>query len=587
MAKPSALLLEPQFKRLRSDFMRHSAAIFCIVIIILTVPNSVAQESDSGPLDLEFQWSYDLGDVFVSTKPLIYNDTVYVRTSTSNPNSDSAGVFAFNLGGEPIWKIENNNSTFHDMSPLLFVQSGQGDCGSWGDLLVIGWSDGTVEALNPNTGQSYWRQNTVKIAWGITGSMLIDEDNLIVPTRNGLAGFCLADGSNTFDYETGLGWRNGVSKLGDMYYLGDENGNLWSVSNSGFVQSVNLEIGKIRHAPLILGDKLLLHGQDVSSSNIVLVNTSDFSVELISSSGPSPGIPLLIGQTVVLSDLENIGLLRCTLQCTMLDQHPFTSNGELATVQDGKVMLPRNTADGGWGVFSIKNNSTLEYQGLFSTPNDWYGTSAPGFSVDSGAEILVLANDNGILEFFSKHSLAVIELDDKPSSNYYSQILTLILMIFTAIVGVQYLREKYSSAFRFLTLTTFLIFLASFNDIVTSWSQYVDNSHNQSEDQESLWQDDWPSEWLGTQIIVFEFENQTMAYGGITGESTALSLTVKVVEENQMSVEISDTPMGKYIESFNQQQGDGWIYFVDGYEAVISAEFAEISSDSIIHWKMV
>ena len=54
-----------------------------------------------------------------------------------------------------------------------------------------------------------------------------------------------------------------------------------------------------------------------------------------------------------------------------------------------------------------------------------------------------------------------------------------------------------------------------------------------------------------------------------------------------MTVEISDTSMGKYIESFNQQKGEGWIYFVDGSEAIVSAEFAKISSDSIVHWKIV
>ena len=136
-------------------------------------------------------------------------------------------------------------------------------------------------------------------------------------------------------------------------------------------------------------------------------------------------------------------------------------------------------------------------------------------------------------------------------------------------------------------MVMFLIFLFSFSDIVSSWSEYIDNSRNQSSDQESLWQDEWPEDWLGTQIIVFEFDNQTMTYGGIIGEETVLSLTLKAVDENQMTIEISDTSMGKYIESFNQQKGEGWIYFVDGSEAIISAEFAKISSDSIVHWKIV
>ena len=567
--------------------MRRCAAVFCVIILLAIVPNSSAQELDNKPLDVEFDWSYDLGDVFVSTKPLIEMNTIFVRTSTSNPNSDSAGVFAFDYEGEMIWNIKNSNSTFHDMSPILFINAGQGDCGSWTDMLVIGWSDGNVEALNPNTGETLWKQKTKKIAWGITGSMLIDEDNLVVPTRNGLASFCLADGNNLFDYETGLGWRNGVSKLGDRYFLGDENGKLWSVSKAGIIESSDLDIGKIRHAPLVFGDKLLIHGQGVSSSSVVLVNASDFSVELISISGPSPAIPISMGETVITSDLNNLGLFRCLDSCIKLDQYPFTSNGEMSFIQDNKIMLPMNTVEGGWGIFSITNNSNLQYEGLFSTVNDWYGTSAPEFTASEELEILVFANDNGILEVYTKSYDLVIQLEDKTNSDYYSQFLTLILMIFMAIVGIQYLREKYSSAFRFLIVLTFSIFLFSFSDIVSSWSQYIDNSESKSVDQESLWQDEWPEEWLGAQVIIFEFDNQTITFGGITGEETALSLTLNAAYNNQITVEMSDTAMGKYIQSFNQQQGDGWIFSVDGSEAMVSAEYSKISSDSIVHWKMV
>ena len=348
-----------------------------------------------------------------------------------------------------------------------------------------------------------------------------------------------------------------------------------------------MNIGKIRHAPLVFGDKLLIHGQGVSSSSVVLVNASDFSVELISTSGPSPGIPISMGETVITSDLNNLGLFRCLDSCTKLDQYPFISNGEMSVIQDNKIMLPKNTVEGGWGIFSITNNSNIQYEGLFSTINDWYGTSAPEFTTSEKLEILVFANDNGILEVYTKSFDVVIQLEDKPNSDYYSQFLTLILMVLMAIVGIQYLREKYSSAFRFLIVLTFSIFLFSFSDIVSSWSQYIDNSDSKSVDKDSLWQDEWPEEWLGTQVIIFEFDNQTITFGGITGEETALSLTLNAAYDNQITVEMSDTAMGKYIQSFNQQQGDGWIFFVDGSEAMVSAEYSKISSDSIVHWKMV
>ena len=67
----------------------------------------------------------------------------------------------------------------------------------------------------------------------------------------------------------------------------------------------------------------------------------------------------------------------------------------------------------------------------------------------------------------------------------------------------------------------------------------------------------------------------------------ALELTYQASESLSVSVEDTDTSIGKYIESFNGVQGEGWIFFVDGSEAMVSAEYAEINSDSIVHWKII
>ena len=66
--------------------MRRCAAIFCVIILLSIIPNSTAQAADENPLDFDFDWNFELGDVFVSTKPLIEMNTIFVRTSTSNPN---------------------------------------------------------------------------------------------------------------------------------------------------------------------------------------------------------------------------------------------------------------------------------------------------------------------------------------------------------------------------------------------------------------------------------------------------------------------------------------------------------------------
>ena len=93
--------------------------------------------------------------------------------------------------------------------------------------------------------------------------------------------------------------------------------------------------------------------------------------------------------------------------------------------------------------------------------------------------------------------------------------------------------------------------------------------------------------WLGTQVVVFEFGNQTLVSGGHLNNDNALELTYKASDSLMVSVEDTDTSIGKYIESFNGIQGEGWIFFVDGSEAMVSAQYAEINSDSIVHWKII
>ena len=42
------------------------------------------------------------------------------------------------------------------MSPITYVEHGEGDCGAWPEMIMVGWSDGVLEALDPRTGDTYW-----------------------------------------------------------------------------------------------------------------------------------------------------------------------------------------------------------------------------------------------------------------------------------------------------------------------------------------------------------------------------------------------------------------------------------------------
>ena len=127
--------------------------------------------------------------------------------------------------------------------------------------------------LNADNGAIVWQHQTEAASWGITGNMLVEDESVTIPTRKGIDKLCL-DGSIEFTYATGFGWRNGVTFVGDSYWIGDEEGNLWSVTNQGATKHF-LAQGKIRHAPIQLpNDNLIIHLQTDSGSTIYHFNTT-------------------------------------------------------------------------------------------------------------------------------------------------------------------------------------------------------------------------------------------------------------------------------------------------------------------------
>ena len=152
-----------------------------------------------------------------------------------------------------------------DLAPLVYVGSGQGACGQWPDMVLVGWSDGLLQALDAHNGAVVWQHFTEKHSWGITGSMLIEEETVTLPTRNSIDQLCL-NGDLLFSQDIGYGWRNGVTFADGHYWVGDEIGNLWAV-NADVAVNYTVGNGKIRHAPLnLMNGDLLIHLQTTSGS---------------------------------------------------------------------------------------------------------------------------------------------------------------------------------------------------------------------------------------------------------------------------------------------------------------------------------
>ena len=88
----------------------------------------------------------------------------------------------------------------------------------------------------------------------------------------------------------------------------------------------------------------------------------------------------------------------------------------------------------------------------------------------------------------------------------------------------------------------------------------AENSATQGEVE---WNDDWPDEWKGTQVIVFEIDGQEHAIGGLMPQTTVYELTTLACEELGITTQIEQQYLGAYLVSFNGSIGDGW-EFVDG-----------------------
>ena len=516
----------------------------------------------------ESSWSHEFEAGYISTQPLVIDDSVYVRTSGFWTGEERPLVAAFELQtGNEIWTYTSQTSLQHDMAPLLFVEAGSGTCGAWNDLLLVGWTDGKLTALSPTDGSLVWQNQTEVDIIGITGKMVLDGDQVIVPTRTGLSSFCLADGAQLFDIDTeNIGWRNGVAITEHGYTYGDENGFLHEVDRNGNVASTFLGDGKIRHAPLETRHGLFVHMQTAQGSTIYLNGT------VLAKMGGSPAIPLSHNDRIyaVTSD-EWISLLCDEQSCAVDSVVPFHSNGELSiriVESEIEIWAPSNTPDGGWGVFNQTSLIRME-----TTIFDTYGTAAPGFA--QGA--IALGNDAGILSVsFQAANEPSFDTTETDVVGLVHLIAVLGLFLLTCLVFA--LREwqqfaKIGSAF-------LLVFAIA---VVPDLS--VKLAEQTSPDRDVEWDLSWPNEWKGTQVIVFEINGTEHAIGGLEPQDSVYELTLLACEYLGISTEIEQQYLGAYLVSFNETVGDGWEFTIDGNRVPLGMADAQLNEDSIVEWR--
>ena len=534
-----------------------------LLLIILCVP--LAQAST------ETTWTHEFDAGYITTKPLIIDDTVYVRTSGFWTGSDDRPIVAaFDVHtGEERWRYSSQTSLQHDMAPLLFVESGSGICGDWEDILIVGWVDGKITAHSHKDGTILWENQTEVNLYGITGQMALENDRIIVPTRTGVASFCLANGIQLLEVDTGnVGWRNGVSITEDGYVIGDESGRLHTISRNGTVSTTYLGEGKIRHAPIDTRHGLFVHLQTNSGSSLYLNGS------LIGSAGGSPAIPLMHEDRIYASTSDEWISILCDAQtCSIESTEPFRSSGELnvrTSNSDVEIWAPSNTPDGGWGVFNQTSLTRMEHTSI-----DTYGTAAPGFSQG----ILALGNDAGILQVIhqdtSHEQVSSVERSIVQTIHYIAILGLFVLLCSSFSVHDWSQMMKIGSAF------LLVLAIAVVPELSTELAEKTTIRN------EVKWDSSWPDEWKQTQVIVFEIDGEERAIGGLGPQDTVYELTMLACQELGIQTQVEQQYLGAYLVAFNDSAGDGWEFTIDGIRSPVGMSEAQLGESSIVEWRPV
>ena len=535
--------------------------VVLLLLLLILLPFAKAESTHS--------WEHEFDNGYITTQPLLVEDSVFVRTSGFWIGDERPQVSAFEItSGDELWTYRSDTTLQHDMSPLMFVGSGDGVCGSWQDLLIVAWADGKVTALNPSNGELVWEQQTEVNVLGITGQLGIDEDRVVVPTRQGLSTFCLEDGEQLLrvDFEE-IGWRNGVLVSESGYHVGTETGVLYSVNRDGTVSNSSIGDGKIRHAPIETQHGLLIHLQTATGSTLYLNNS------IIGNYGYSPAIPLQYEERIFLATSNEWVSLSCdNITCFEESKSSFHSNGEMSMRilenNSVEIWVPSNTPDGGWGVF---NRTSL--QRMHTTSFDTYTTAAPGFS--PGA--IALGNDMGLLQVTL---FGVEESPENPSSFSLIEAFHYVLLLSSYLLCCLFFATNNKPRlWKALTLFFLLFTVAAVPEMSAKWPTFAES------EAEATWDTEWPEEWRDTQIVVIEIDGKENVIGGLNGYSNVYELTQAASVSLGISTDYEDQYLGLYLLSFNGTEGDGWEFTLDGSRSNTGIVDTAIDSDSILRWR--
>ena len=306
-------------------------------------------------------------------------------------------------------------------------------------------------------------------------------------------------------------------------------------------------------------------------------------------SGPSPAIPILVNGLLVTGDSDSLRVFDCSENCSQTSSIGVPVNGEIGFSYNAMITVGRNNADGGWKSYQLYDGKFLEHYRGYETNFSTYTTTYPVIFLDGKQEALVLANDAGVLAVYVDAEYNPNWLGPCTSGDMTLQ-KQLVAFVYLMMIAVPLVWLNLTNPQLFTKIaTTLLLIMAilAIPQLSIDWSKGVDDVlSNESDEDQSQWNDEWPNEWLGTQVVVFELQGQTISSGGYFGHGDVYSLTQMAAQDLGIELEVEQTDIGVYVHSIDGQAGEGWEFFIDAKRASLSADNSQVESDSIIVWKL-
>ena len=563
--------------------MRMKLYFIIVILMISTIPLASSSSEEQIIIDL------DRG--MISTAPVISGDVLLVKSI--------GWLSALDLeSGEELWAVEHQTQHFFETSPPLVI----------GEMVVTGWTDGVISAYNLKNGSEIWSLETEMKGYGITGSLLLEGETILVPTDHGVLSLYHSNGSIVWNASTeeSTFYRSSPLRFGDDVLLGGEDGRVFGINESGnnywLEPPSSILNPSIRGKIVSIGQRLLIPIQSESGGGLVEVYGGQSIIHPISGS-----LAILSEQDgfIILASTEKSILFDCISWCVEVQEltnEPVS--GETQFLKN-EIILPVNSAEGKWLLFRPNcqaENCTWKLAETIAPTHTQYLT-ANLLKTDNA---IVMVNDAGWVEVIIKKQLNDISKEEESD---FLQIPWWFLLIggsLFILLGVNNESLKYG-----ITLGSSLIFMALILNI-----QSIDNAlmSTQKSQGENL-DDSIPSQWVGTQIVLFELNQQTpdeftnmntwinangtilnqeegdgiIYVGGMKDHQNARSLTIEATEIAGLDYSEHQEFMGYRVNKIaNAIDGEGglWLlYWEDGVLARLAVDANGIDNDATIIWR--